>query len=151
MLWFRLCILALHMHSYVQEKHSKLKSITDHSRSNRVSLLHWNTRDITRSRFTGETQARSVTCTYLPIPTEKARPAISTRVMLCFYLFQMAKTICQLVAWLKDTRVSQKSVAVGRVGRSVGRESRWSVWSLKLMIIFGRNSFVLRPHLNVKN
>ena len=76
----------------------------------------------------------------------KKRNAIWTRVMLCFYLFQMAKTICQLVAWFKDTRVTQKSVPVGRVGRSVGRESCWLVGSLKLVkiILFGRNSFVLR-------
>ena len=40
-----------------------------HSRSNRVSLFHWNTRDISRSRFAGETRARNVTC----IPMEKAR------------------------------------------------------------------------------
>ena len=78
---------------------------------------------------------------------------IWTRVLLCFYLFQMAKTICQLVAWFKDARVTQKSVPVGRVGRSVGHGSCWSVGSLKLIkiIIFGRSSFVLRPHLNVKN
>ena len=64
----------------------------------------------------------------------------------------MAKTICQLVAWFKDTRMTQKSVPVGRVGRSVGRESCWSVGSLKLItIIFGRNSFVLRSRLNVKD
>ena len=54
--------------------------------------------------------------------------------------------------WFKDTRVTQKSVPVGRVGRSIGRQSCWSVGSLKLIkiITFGRNSFVLRPHLNVK-
>ena len=58
-----------------------------------------------------------------------------------------------LVAWFKDSRVTQKSVPVGRVGRSIGRESCWSVGSLKLIkiISFGRNSFVQRPHLNVKN
>ena len=63
----------------------------------------------------------------------------------------MAKTIRQLVAWFKDTRVTQKSVQVSPVGRSVGRESYWLVGSLKLnlekklikIIIFGRNSFVL--------
>ena len=48
--------------------------------------------------------------------------------MLCLYHFQMAKTICQLVAWFKDTRVTQKSVPVGRVGRSVGRESVLVGW-----------------------
>ena len=47
--------------------------------------------------------------------------------MLCFYHFQMAKACCQLVAWFKDTRVTQKSIPVGRVGRSVGRQSCWSV------------------------
>ena len=38
-----------------------------HSRSNRVSLFHWNTRDICRSRFAGERQAINVMC----IPMEK--------------------------------------------------------------------------------
>ena len=73
--------------------------------------------------------------------------------MLCFYHFQMAKASCQLVAWFKDTKLTQKSVPVGRVGRSLGRESCWSVGLLKLIknITFDRNSFVLRPYLNVKN
>ena len=64
--------------------------------------------------------------------------------MLCFYHFQMAKASCQLVAWFKDTRVTQKSVPVGRVGRSIGRESCWSVGSLKLIkiITFG---IIFRP------
>ena len=47
----------------------------------------------------------------------------------------MAKTIFQLEAWFKDTKVTQKSVPLGRVGRSVGRESCWSVGSLKLIKI----------------
>ena len=47
--------------------------------------------------------------------------------MLYFYHFQMAKASCQLVAWFKDTRVTQKSVPVGRVGGSVGHQSCWSV------------------------
>ena len=74
-------------YAFWHEKHSKLNH---HSRSNRVSLLHWNTSDIDLSRFAGETPERSVTC----IPTEN-RDKIWTRVQLCFYLFQMAKTICQ--------------------------------------------------------
>ena len=49
-------------------------------------------------------------------------------------------------------RKASRSVgSVARVGRSVGRKSCWSVRSLKLIeiIIFGRNSVVLRSHLNV--
>ena len=131
---------------FLHEKHSKLSSITRVQIASR--FLHWNTRDIARSRFAGETPARSVTC----IPTEKARRDLNASDAV-FYHFQMAKTICQLVAWFKDTRVTQKSVPVGRVGRSVGRELCWSVGSLKLIkiIIFGRNSFVLWPRLNVRN
>ena len=62
----------------------------------------------------------------------------------------MAKTICQLVARFKDTRVTQKSVPVGQVGRSVARESCWSIGSLKLI----KNYHIrqeLRLHSNVKN
>ena len=54
-------------YAFLHEKHSKFKSITRVQIASR--FLHWNTRDIARSRFAGETPARSVTC----IPTEKAK------------------------------------------------------------------------------
>ena len=57
----------------------------------------------------------------------------------------MAKTICQLVAWFKDTRVTQKSGRVGRVGRSVGHELCWSVGSLKLIKNYHIREELFRP------
>ena len=63
-------VSALHpciTYAFLHEKYSKLKSITRVQIASR--FLHWNTRIIARSRFAGETPARSVTC----IPTEKAR------------------------------------------------------------------------------
>ena len=54
-------------YAFLHEKHSKFKSITRDQIAFR--FLDWNTRDIARWRFAGETPARSVTC----IPTEKAK------------------------------------------------------------------------------
>ena len=53
------------------------------------------------------------------IPTEKARRDLNASDDMCFYLFQMAKTICQLVAWSKDTRVTQKSMGVAHALRTL--------------------------------
>ena len=114
-----------------------------HSRSNGVSLFALEYTWHCSLAFRRQSASDKVSGAY----QRKKRGAIWTRVMLYFYPFQVAKTIYQLVvAWFKDTRVTQKSVPVGRVGRSVGRESCWSVGLLKLIkiIIFGRNSF-LRP------
>ena len=63
-----------------------------------------------------------------------------------FLPFSDGESQLSIIAWFKDTRVTKKSVPVGRVGRSIGRESCWSVGSLKLIkiITFGRYSFVLR-------
>ena len=58
------CII---VYVFLHEKHFKLSSITRVQIASR--FLHWNTRDISRSRFASKTPARSVTC----IPTEKAR------------------------------------------------------------------------------
>ena len=63
-------VSALHpsiTYAFLHEKYSKLKSITRVQIASR--FLHWNTRNIPRSHFAGETPARSGTC----IPTEKAR------------------------------------------------------------------------------
>ena len=59
------CII--HTYVFLHEKYSKLSSITRVQIASR--FLHWNTRDIARSRFASKTPARSVTC----IQTEKAR------------------------------------------------------------------------------
>ena len=89
------------------------------------------------------------------IPTEKARRDLnaSDAVFLSFSDGENHLSIGSMHGSKIPTRVTQKSVPVGRVGRSVGRESCWLVGSLKLIkiIIIGRNSFVLRSRLNVKN
>ena len=132
--------------AFLHAKHSK--SIT------RVQIascfLPWNTRDTARSRFAGETPARNVTC----IPMEKGRRVLNVSDAV-FLPFSDGESRCQLVAWFKDTRVIRKAPrSVESVARSVvNRVGRFTVGSLKLIkiITFGRNSFVLRPHLNVKN
>ena len=58
-------------------RHLKKVEAQHHSRSNRVSLFRWNTRDTSRWRFAGETRASNVTC----IPNAKSVTRL-TRVML---------------------------------------------------------------------
>ena len=132
--------------AFLHAKHSKSIS--------RVQIascfLPWNTRDTARSRFAGETPARSVTC----IPTEKGRRElnVSDAVFLPFSNGESQLSIGSMVQRYKSDPKSARSVE--SVARSVvNRVGRFTVGSLKLIkiITFGRNSFVLRPHLNVKN
>ena len=99
--------------AFLHEKHSKFKSII---RVQIVSrFLHWNTRDIARSRFTGETPARSVTC----IPTEKAKRDLnaSDAVFLPFSDGENHLSIGSMVQRYK----SDSEKRPGRSGRSLGR------------------------------
>ena len=102
------------IYAFLHEKHSKLKK-KHHSHSNRVSLLHCNIRDIARSRFAGETPARSVTC----IPTEKARRDLnaSDAVFLPFSDGENHLSIGSMVQRYK----SDSEKRPGRSGRSLGR------------------------------
>ena len=64
--------------AFLHEKHSQFKSITRVQIASR--FLHWNTRDVARSRFAGETPARSVTY----IPTEKAKRDLNASAAVFF-------------------------------------------------------------------
>ena len=94
-------------------KHSKLKSITRVKIASR--FLHWNTRDIARSRFAGETPARSGTC----IPTEKARRELNVNdaVFLTFSDGESHLSIGSMVQRYK----SDSEKRPGRSGRSLDR------------------------------
>ena len=78
-------------------------------------FLHWNTRDIARSRFAGETPAKSVTC----IPMEKARRDLnaSDAVFLHFSDVENHLSIGSTVQSYK----SDSEKLPGRSGRSLGR------------------------------
>ena len=100
-------------YAFLHEKHSKLKSIIRVQIASR--FLHWNTRDIARSRFAGETPARSVTC----IPKEKARRDLnaSDAVFLPFSDGENHLSIGSMVQRYK----SDSEKRPGRSGRSLGR------------------------------
>ena len=142
---FRLYILALHMHSYMPNISNKKASLTFKSRLAFCIGIH-----VTLfARVSPFKRQRKVSCVFQRLSETRFERKWCCAVFLPFSDGEI-KTICQLEAWFKGTRVIQKSVPVGRVGPSVGCESCWSVGSLKLIkiIIFGRNSFVLRPHFS---
>ena len=101
------------IYAFLHEKHSKLKSITRVQIASR--FLNWNIRDIARSRFAGETPARSVAC----IPTEKARRDLnaSDAVFLPFSDGENHLSIGSMVQRYK----SDSEKRPGRSGRSLGR------------------------------
>ena len=104
--------------AFLHAKHSK--SITRVQIASR--FLPWNTRDTARSRFAGETPARSVTC----IPTEKGRRELNVSDAV-FLPFSDGESQLSIGSMVQRYKSDQKSAPIGRVGRSVGRESCWSV------------------------
>ena len=100
-------------YEFLHEKHSKFKSITHVQIASR--FLDWNTRDIARWRFAGETPAKSVTC----ITTEKAKRDwnASDAVFLPFSDGENHLSIGSMVQRYK----SDSEKRPGRSGRSLGR------------------------------
>ena len=101
------------IYAFLHEKHSKLKSITRVQIASR--FLHWNTRDIARSRFAGETPARSVTC----IPTEEARRDLNASDAV-FLPFSDGENHLSIGSMLQRYK-SDSEKRPGRSGRSLGR------------------------------
>ena len=101
-------------YAFFHGNHSKFKSITRVQIASR--FLHWNTRDIARSRFAGETPARSVTC----ILTEKAKRDLNASDAV-FLPFSDGGENHLSIGSMVQRYKSDSEKRPGRSGRSLGR------------------------------
>ena len=104
-----------YLDEFLHEKNSKLKSITHVQMASR--FLHWNTRDIARSRFAGETPARSVGC----IPTEKKTRRDLNESDALFLPFSGGENYLSIGSMVQRYKIDseKRPWSVGSVARSV--------------------------------